>query len=77
MRLNLAVLAAVIAWPAHADLGDQLFKLLANDGEEADLLGESVPISGATAIVGARLDDDNGRFSGSAARWAHASSRRA
>ncbi len=52
--------------PAYADLGDQLFKLLADDGAEIDQFGWSVAISGATAIVGAVDDDDNGTNSGSA-----------
>ena len=52
--------------PAHADLGDQLAKLLAKDGAALDLLGVSVAISGTTAIVGAFRDDDNGIDSGSA-----------
>ena len=51
---------------AQADLGDQLFKLLADDGAEEDRFGLSVAISGATAIVGAYWDDDNGFKSGSA-----------
>ena len=51
---------------AYADLGDQLFKLLANDGAEFDGFGVSVAICGATAIVGASGDDDNGSQSGSA-----------
>ena len=51
---------------ASADLGDQLFKLLPNDGAADDRFGWSVAISGATAIVGAYVDDDNGTDSGSA-----------
>ncbi|MEE8156188.1 MAG: FG-GAP repeat protein, partial [Phycisphaerales bacterium] len=51
---------------AYADLGDQLAKLLADDGAEGDLFGYTVAISGATAIVGAAWDDDNGILSGSA-----------
>ncbi|MCH7848089.1 MAG: FG-GAP repeat protein, partial [Planctomycetes bacterium] len=52
---------------AYADLGDQLFKLLANDGAAFDQFGNAVAISGATAIVGAfQDDDDNGFDSGSA-----------
>ena len=63
----LAAAASVLSTaPAYADLGDQLFKLLPNDGAAADEFGRSVAISGATAIVGAWLDDDNGSFSGSA-----------
>ena len=46
--------------------GLQLFKLLPNDGAAGDLFGVSVAISGATAIVGAKHDDDNGSLSGSA-----------
>ncbi len=52
--------------PAYADLGDQLAKLMANDGEAGDAFSWSVAISGTTAIVGARWDDDNGTDSGSA-----------
>ena len=46
--------------------GQQLFKLLADDGAADDNFGNSVAISGATAIVGAWKDDDNGTSSGSA-----------
>ncbi len=52
--------------PAYADLGDQLFKLLAADGAAGDDFGTSVGIRGTTAIVGAWADDDNGSNSGSA-----------
>ncbi len=63
----LAAVASVLSTaPASADLGDQLAKLLANDGAEFDEFGTSVAISGATAIVGANADDDNGGTSGSA-----------
>jgi hypothetical protein len=41
-------------------------KLLAGDGDEIDLFGYSVSIDGDTAIVGAKSDEDNGNFSGSA-----------
>ncbi len=51
---------------AYADLGDQLFKLLPDDGARFDFFGNSVAISGTTAIVGAYMDDDNGDRSGSA-----------
>ena len=63
---------ACLSWPAvwsataYADLGDQLFKLLPDDGAAEDNFGRSVAISGSTAIVGARFDDDNGDSSGSA-----------
>ncbi len=52
--------------PAYADVGDQLFTLVPDDGAAGDSFGGSVAISGATAIVGARGDDDNGSQSGSA-----------
>ena len=62
-----AAAAAVLSTaPAHADLGDQLFKLLPDDGAAENEFGFSVAISGSTAIVGARFDDDNDSFSGSA-----------
>ena len=41
-------------------------KLTASDGAAYDIFGESVSISGDTAIVGARHDDDKGSSSGSA-----------
>lgn len=46
--------------------GQQIAKLLPNDGATADDFGTSVAISGSTAIVGAPRDDDNGINSGSA-----------
>ncbi|MCK4874061.1 MAG: FG-GAP repeat protein, partial [Phycisphaerales bacterium] len=65
--LLLAAAASVLnAAPAHADFGEQLFKLLPSDGVADDRFGVSVAISGTTAIVGACHDDDNGTDSGSA-----------
>ncbi len=46
--------------------GLQLFELLADDGANFDLFGESVAIDGTRAIIGAKGNDDNGNFSGSA-----------
>ncbi len=46
--------------------GQQLFKLVANDAERIEQFGNSVAISGTTAIVGSFLDDDFGGQSGSA-----------
>ena len=46
--------------------GQQMVKLLGDDGEAGDYFGNSVSISGTTAIVGARWGDDNGNDSGSA-----------
>lgn len=45
---------------------NQVSKFLASDGATGDQLGESIAVSGATAVVGAWLDDDNGNTSGSA-----------
>ncbi len=66
MPLLAAAAMALSTAPAYADLGDQLAKLLPDDGAEHDDFGISVAISGATAIVGAFHDDDNGSNSGSA-----------
>ena len=44
---------------------EQVAKLTADDGETEDYFGYSVSISDKTAIVGAKLDDDNGTDSGS------------
>ncbi|NOG54069.1 MAG: hypothetical protein HND57_07030 [Planctomycetes bacterium] len=46
--------------------GAQIAKLLPADGRGGDRFGVSVAISGTTAIIGARMDDDNGTDSGSA-----------
>ena len=57
--------AAAVA--VQADMGDQLFKLLADDGAVEDYLGISVAMSGATALVGAPYDDnENGVDAGAA-----------
>ncbi len=44
----------------------QQAKLLASDGTANDWFGWSISISGDKAVIGARLDDDNGSGSGSA-----------
>jgi hypothetical protein len=49
-----------------AGLWSQTAKLIADDGSVGEEFGYSVSLSGNRAIVGARLDDDNGAFSGSA-----------
>lgn len=46
--------------------GSQIAKLTASDAASIDYFGRSVAITGNTAIVGARLDDDGGTDSGSA-----------
>ncbi len=44
----------------------QQAKLLASDGETGDNFGYSISLSGDTALIGAKTDDDNGLDSGSA-----------
>jgi len=44
----------------------QQTKLLASDGQAGDSFGSSVSLSGDTALIGARWDDDNGNKAGSA-----------
>ena len=73
---NTAVIGAVLGNGNVADSGSayvfdittggQLFKLLATDGAEGDLFGNSVAISGNTAVIGAESDGDSGYDSGSA-----------
>jgi len=53
-----------ISQPAYAQISE--FKITASDGATSDQFGYSVAISGEYAVVGARLDDDNGTNSGSA-----------
>ena len=54
------------AYLFDAATGEQLFKLLPDDGAADDEFGRAVAISGSTAIVGARYDDVFGTNSGSA-----------
>jgi hypothetical protein len=49
-----------------SDTWGQVTKIAAADGANSDYFGASVAMSGDTAIVGARNDDDNGYDSGSA-----------
>ncbi|MBL1216540.1 MAG: hypothetical protein D8M59_03500 [Planctomycetes bacterium] len=46
--------------------GQELLKLLPDDGAAYDYFGESIAISDGIVVVGARNDDDNGAESGSA-----------
>ena len=54
------------AYVFDATTGEQRFKLTASDGEIRDVFGETVAISGNTAIVGASLDDEAGTNAGAA-----------
>ena len=63
---SVAIASILSTNPAHADLGDQLAKLLAKDGGAEDHFGSSVAINGTTAMVGASGDNENGTQSGSA-----------
>jgi hypothetical protein len=72
--IGVALAAAAFLCPTasgYADRGEQLSKLLADDGGAGDVFGVSVSVSGDVAVIGARTDDDNGTDSGSAYvfRW--------
>lgn len=49
-----------------ADIFNDMIKVTASDGDEVDLFGSSVSVSGNTAIIGAHRNDDAGNDSGSA-----------
>ncbi len=51
---------------ADPPLWEQQAKLVPKDGAANDYFGHAVAIDGHTAVVGTRLDDDNGQESGSA-----------
>ena len=53
-----AVASALSTAAAYADLGDQLAKLLPDDGAVGDAFGISVAISSHTAVLGVYADDD-------------------
>ena len=70
-RIALILIGAIafIATAQHADAQCprvEFAKLLASDGAQEDWFGISVSISGDLALIGAELDDDNGKNSGSA-----------
>ena len=46
--------------------GQELFKLIASDGEAVDLFGANVAIDGNYALVGSSLNDERGDFGGAA-----------
>ncbi len=65
--LTIALLTASLsATPARAALFDLETRLTASDAAAFDDFGDSVAISGNTALVGAAFDDDAGTSSGSA-----------
>ena len=66
MPLLAAAVSVFSTNAAYADLGDQLFKLLPDDGSSGDHFGHTVAISGAIALVGAKHHDFNGSNRGSA-----------
>ena len=51
---------------AATPVANEIAKLASGDAQAADEFGYSVAISGDTAVIGARSDDDNGSDSGSA-----------
>ncbi len=54
------------AYLFDASTGVQLFKLLPNDGASGDWFGAEIAISDGIVAVGAKYDEDNGPYSGSA-----------
>ena len=67
-RIVLSVSVAGAAFPVEVDplVWTQQTKLLGADTAAGDSLGSSVALSGDTAVIGARHDDDKGADSGSA-----------
>jgi len=66
MRCTACLLSVMFLGTAtYGDVVNEDFKLLASDGATEDYFGNSVSISGDTALIGARADDDNGYASGS------------
>lgn len=73
---NLAVIGAYLddarggnsgsAFVFDLTTGQELYKLLPTDGATGDNFGGSVAIDGNTAVIGARNNDVNGDYSGSA-----------
>src|SRR5215204_6454840 len=64
--VSAVVVASLLAVPARAGLGNELFKLTTSDGATGDQFGRSVAVSGNVAIIGADGDDHAGDSSGSA-----------
>lgn len=68
-RCTLALVGVLllVAMPAWSTTPVEVVKLLAADGAAGDQFGYSVALSGDTAVIGARFDDDdvNGLESGS------------
>ncbi len=54
------------AYLFDAVTGEQLYRLVPDDGAEDDYFGESVALDGEVVLVGAYKNDDNGSSSGSA-----------
>ena len=54
------------AYLFDAITGEQIYKLLPEDAAEGDFFGQTVALSGTTAVIGSYWDDDNGDKSGSA-----------
>jgi hypothetical protein len=65
MKVLVAAAITLFAVLAHAQQ-NEIAKLLPDDGQQHDHFGDSVCVSGDTAIIGAPDDDDNGSYSGSA-----------
>ncbi len=63
---NRANTGSVYVFVRNGNSWTEQAKLVAGDGDDGDEFGQSVSISGATVLIGATGDDDNGELSGSA-----------
>lgn len=61
-----AVLLSGMVATANASPADQLHKLVPTDGEEGDIFGARVSLSGSTAVVASSREDENGLDAGAA-----------
>ena len=64
---TVVLLLILMSFPnrAAATEFEEFAKLIASDGAEDELFGNSVSVSGDVALLGARWDDDQGFESGS------------
>ena len=58
VSLAVVVSGSALSTTAVADVGDQLHKLLADDGTAGDRMGNAVAVFETTAIIGASSDDE-------------------
>ena len=66
VTLAVTLLSLLFAGASFAQTVNEQQKLTASDREFLDYFGQSVAMDGDTAVIGARLNDDNGNQTGSA-----------